>query len=137
MNSSPNNPHIKWAERKDRVFLTIELNEVKDPKIDIVDGKKLTFNGESEGKTYTLDLDFFGEVDKENSKWVLDTRHIFLNIKKKEKGPYWNYLLKDKQKLNYIGTDWGYYIDEDEEDEGGFKQPNFDLGQSKNYTSNI
>lgn len=128
--NSTNNPHIRWAERKDRLYVTIELNEVKNPKIDIVDNSRLTFLGESGGKTYSLDLELFGEVDKENSKWVLDTRNIFLNIKKKEKGPYWNYLVKDKQKRHYVNTDWQYYIDEDEEDE--ISKPDFGgFGNSK------
>ena len=55
-----------------------------------------------EGKTYSIDLELFGEVVKSESKWTLDTRNIFLDIKKKTKGPYWNYLNKDKKKHNFI-----------------------------------
>ena len=40
-----------------------------------------------------------------------------MNIKKKTKGPYWNYLNKDKKKHHYIHVDWNLYIDEDEEDQ--------------------
>lgn len=117
-------PNIKWAERKDKIFVTIELNEVKDPKIDITEDNHLTFTGVAEGKTYSIDLELFGEVVKSESKWTLDTRNIFLDIKKKTKGPYWNYLNKDKKKHNFIHVDWNRFIDEDEEDEkpemGGF-----------------
>lgn len=118
-------PNIKWAERKDKLFVTIELTEVKDPKIDIIDEKILTFTGVADNKTYELKLELFDEVVKSESKWTLDTRNIFLNIKKKTKGPYWLYINKDKKKHNHIKPDWGLYIDEDDEDQapqdfGGF-----------------
>ena len=109
-------PNIKWAERKDKIFLTIELNDVKDAKIDIVDERVLTFSGKVQDKTYELNIELFEEVVKADSKWTLDTRNIFLSIKKKTKGPYWSYLTKDKKKHNFIHIDWNLYIDEDEED---------------------
>ena len=116
-------PNIKWAERKDKLFVTLELNEVSNPRIDIVDSKVLSFSGVSGGKQYELQLELFGEVVKEDSKWTLDTRNIFLNIKKKEAGPYWGYINKDKKKYPFIHIDWNRYIDEDEEDE----KPNNDM----------
>ena len=135
-------PNLKWAERKDKLFVTIELIEVKDAKIDIVNENRLTFSGTSEGKLYSLDIELFGEVNKEESKWTLDARNIFLSIKKKTKGPHWNFINKDKKKYNNIKVDWALYVDEDEEEEkmgggdfggfpgmGGFGGNNFmDMG---------
>ena len=112
-----NAPNIKWAERKDKLFITIDLDDVKDAKIDITESNHLTFSCSSAGKVYSLDLELYGEVDKSNSKWTLDTRNIFLKIQKKTKGPYWNYINKDKKKHPFIHVDWALYIDEDEEDE--------------------
>ena len=54
---------------------------------------------------------------KEESKYNLASRNIFLNIKKKSKGPYWPRLTKSEQKLNWLSIDWQYFVDEDEEDE--------------------
>jgi cytosolic prostaglandin-E synthase len=116
-------PNIKWAERKDKLFVTIQLDEVKDTKIDILDENVLYFSGVSAGKSYELKLELFDAVDKSESKWTLDTRNIFLNIKKKTKGPYWNYINKDKKKYTYIHFDWALFIEEDEEDQG--KDDNF------------
>ena len=110
-------PNLKWAERKDKLFVTIELIEVKDAKIDLVNESRLTFSGTSEGKLYSLDIELFGEVNKEESKWTLDARNIFLSIKKKTKGPHWNFINKDKKKYNNIKVDWALYVDEDEEEE--------------------
>lgn len=123
---SVKSPNIKWAERKDKLFVTIELNDVKDPKIELTDDNRLVFTGAADNKTYKLDLELFGECSKEESKWTLNTRNIFLKIQKKTSGPYWSYLNKDKKKYNFIHVDWNLYIEEDEEDEqqggmdGGF-----------------
>lgn len=48
---------VKWAQRKDSLYLTISLADVTDHKIDLTE-KKLTFNGMSGGKSYGLDLEF-------------------------------------------------------------------------------
>lgn len=68
---------------------------------------------------YSFELNLLNEVVKEESKFSLETRNIFLNIKKKETGPYWARLTKETGKLNYLQVDWGHYIDEDDEDDEG------------------
>jgi prostaglandin-E synthase len=111
-------PNIKWAQRKDRIFITIDVINMKSPLIDIVDGRTLKFSGTGENKaSYAFDLKFYDEVNKEESKYTLDSRNIFLNIKKKTKGPYWPRLTEGTQKLQWLNNDWNLYIDEDEEDE--------------------
>ncbi len=36
-------PQIKWAQRKDKLFLTIDVVGVTNPVIDILDNKVLKF----------------------------------------------------------------------------------------------
>ena len=36
-------PGIKWAQRKEQVFLTIELQDTENPQIDLTDEGVLTF----------------------------------------------------------------------------------------------
>lgn len=55
--SEVNTAPVKWAQRKDSIYLTISLPDVKDHKIDLGD-KKLSFTGNSNGKDYMLDLEF-------------------------------------------------------------------------------
>ncbi len=120
-------PTIKWAQRKDRLFIKIDVVEVQNPKIEIVNGTTLTFQGSDKTIKYALDLELYGEVevDPEEFKYASKARNIFLNIKKKESGPYWPRLTKENRKFNYIQIDWTYYIDEDEEDENDNKMPSF------------
>jgi hypothetical protein len=127
------NPQIKWAQRKDKVYLTFDLIEVQEPKIDIVDGKILKFSGFDKNHTYSLELEFFEEISKEESKYVFATRNIFLNLKKKTKGPYWPRLTKSAAKLNFLNVDWNLYIDEDDEEENT-NHPNFgNFGAEQNF----
>ncbi len=126
-------PKIKWAQRKEKLFITVDVVGVKNPQIDIIDGKTLKFHGTDETHKYAFEIELFDEVVKEESKFSLDARNIFLNIQKASKGPYWPRLTKDTQKLNWVGIDWTYYIDEDEEDEESNKGPNMANEQSNNY----
>ena len=117
-------PILKWAQRKDRLYLTIMVVHTKKPTIDIIDGKKLKYSGTDGQKNYGFEIELFDEVIKEESKYNLDSRNFFLNIKKKTEGPYWERLTKDSVKRHWIEIDWIYYTEEDEEEEA--KQP--DLG---------
>ncbi len=54
---SNNTAPVKWAQRKDSLYVTISLPDVHDHKLDVTD-KKLVFSGVSGDKSYTLDLDF-------------------------------------------------------------------------------
>jgi hypothetical protein len=64
-------------------------------------------------------MNLYGEINKEDSKFSMETRNVFLNVLKKVKGPYWPRLTKETGKLNYLAVDWAFYIDEDDEDEEG------------------
>lgn len=55
--SAVNIAPVKWAQRKDSLYITISLADVKDHKIELTE-KKLTFTGSSSGKLYSLDLEF-------------------------------------------------------------------------------
>lgn len=61
-------PTVEWAQRKDVVFLTIDLQDCKDPTIKITN-HNLSFAGVgkshatgSEPHEYKLDLELFAEV---------------------------------------------------------------------------
>ena len=110
-------PIIKWAQRKDRLFITINVVHSKKPILDLTDGKKLKYQGTDGSKNYSFDIELYDEIVKDESKYTLDSRNIFLNLKKKNSGPYWPRLLKDEKKYHWIEVDWMYYAEEDEEDE--------------------
>lgn len=69
----------------------------------------LTFTGYSETKktTYHVELEFYDEIDVENTKTNHSPRAIELILRKKElKEEYWPRLLKTTQKLHFLKTDF-------------------------------
>ncbi|KKY14922.1 putative hsp90 associated co-chaperone [Phaeomoniella chlamydospora] len=128
MSNTQVTPEVLWAQRsskddaaKNYIYLTISVPDVspKSLKLDLKP-TKLTFTGTSDTKktTYHLDLDFFDEIDVENSKTHHTARDIEVILRKKElKEEYWPRLLKDKAKVHYLKTDFDKWVDEDEQNE--------------------
>lgn len=111
-----------WAQRssttepeKNYVYLTISAPDA--PKIDVdLKTTSLSFTGYSDTKktTYHVELEFFGEIDVDNSKTNHTSRDVEFVLRKKDlKQEYWPRLLKDSKKVHYLKTDFdkvGYMI---------------------------
>ena len=121
-------PDLKWAQQRDRVFITIEVPELTDTKISLKE-KTLHLEGESNKKSYEADIEFFAEVVVDESKWNEKGRYLIMNISKKDKEAeeYWPRLTSEKIKNPHIKVDWSKWVDEEEEapepDEGGQWDP--------------
>ncbi|KAL9045954.1 MAG: hypothetical protein Q9214_001094 [Letrouitia sp. 1 TL-2023] len=126
-------PEVTWAQRssatnaeKNLIYLTIAAPDV--PKIDLdLKSTSLKFTGTSETKktTYHVELEFWAEIDVENSKTHHTSRDVFFVLRKKEsKEEYWPRLLKEDKKVHFLKTDFDKWVDEDEQ-EGGIDE---DLG---------
>jgi len=120
-------PEVLWAQRssssdpeKNHIFMTIMAPDVpeKDMKLDI-QPTKMAFTGTSTSKntTYHFEIEFFAEIDPSETKTHPSGRDIELILRKKElKEEYWPRLLKDKAKVHFLKTDFGKWVDEDEQD---------------------
>lgn len=108
---------VLWAQRssttdaeKNYVYLTIGVPDVppNSLKLDITPSK-LTFTGTSESKktTYHVELEFYAEIDPENSKTNHTAANIQMVLRKKEmKEEYWPRLLKESKKVHFLRTDF-------------------------------
>ena len=76
-------PMIKWAQRKDKLFITISVVHSKKPIVDLTDGKRIKYQGTDGTVNYAFDIELYDEISKEESKYTLESRNIFLNLKKK------------------------------------------------------
>lgn len=106
---------VLWAQRssatepeKNYILLTISAPDV--PKID-VDLKLtgLTFTGHSDTKktTYHIELEFYSEIDVENSKTHHTSRDVEFVLRKKDlKEEYWPRLLKDSKRMHFLKTNF-------------------------------
>lgn len=69
----------------------------------------LTFTGHSDTKktTYHVALEFYAEIDVDNSKTHHTSRDVFFVLRKKEqKEEYWPRLLKESKKMHFLKTDF-------------------------------
>jgi hypothetical protein len=67
-------PIVLWAEREDRIFLTVEISDSKEPKVDITDDGcvSVSATGGSEGVQYALKLELLHPVNsKARPLWRL------------------------------------------------------------------
>jgi hypothetical protein len=80
----------------------------------------LTFTGHSDTlkKTYHVELEFYDEINTDESSVHHTPKNIEMKLQKKElKEEYWPRLLKDAKKVHFLKTDFDKWVDEDEQDE--------------------
>ncbi|KAK9473448.1 HSP20-like chaperone [Dipodascopsis tothii] len=122
---APVTPEVLWAQRsnsvdeaKNVIFLTLNTPDVAKPEIKLT-ATSLSFKGaSSNGKDYEIELEFFDEIDVDNSTHSHSGRGVYFVLRKKEaKEEYWPRLLKDKRKYHFLKTDFDRWVDEDEQQE--------------------
>lgn len=117
---------VVWAQRSSNsdpernfVYLTINVPDAPEIKLDL-QPTGLTFTGYSNTskKTFHVQLEFYAEIDPDNSKVHHTSRNVEMKLRKKELNEsYWPRLLKDSKKVHFLKTDFDKWVDEDEQDE--------------------
>jgi hypothetical protein len=96
------NPPIKWAQRRDKLYLKITLRDIKDEKVDIL-ANKFEFSCTSDEKKYAFSCDFFAEVvPEETVKRNLGLQYELQIFKLEKSEPYWPRITKEKIKLTNV-----------------------------------
>lgn len=106
---------VLWAQRsstsdpeKNVIYITISVPDASSIKIDLK-ATSLTFTGHSDSlkKDYRVELEFYDEIDAENSKNHHTSRDVeFVLRKKAMKEEYWPRLLKGDKKAHFLKTDF-------------------------------
>ncbi|KAK5776421.1 hypothetical protein F383_01113 [Gossypium arboreum] len=126
-------PEVKWAQRTDKVFITVLLPDSKNAKVNLEPEGVFNFSATAgtDNNTYELKLDLFDKVNVEESKINVGVRSIFCILEKAEK-VWWKKLLRgDGKAPHYVKVDWDKWVDEDEDkglgdlDLGGMDFSNF------------
>lgn len=98
-------PQLLWAQRKDKLYLTVDLQDCESPDIKVSneDGAgKFEFRGTAQGQQYELTVQLFSEVDADNVQISNTARKVLLMVPKKEEGDHWPRLTKEKAKHTHI-----------------------------------
>ncbi|XP_042507620.1 co-chaperone protein p23-1-like [Macadamia integrifolia] len=110
-------PTVKWAQRSDKIYLTVELPDAKDVKLKLEPEGRFIFSATKDGVPYEVDIELYDKINVEESKVSIGVRNIVYVIKKSEK-KWWGKLVKQEGKPPvFVKVDWDKWVDEDEENE--------------------
>jgi cytosolic prostaglandin-E synthase len=108
-------PKVQWAQRNDYIYMSVDIQDSKNVKLE-VEGTKFNFSCEdSKGDKYSFGFELSHEVEKEGSKWTSSGRTVEIILPKKETEKFWEKLYSGK-KLHYVGIDWNKWVEEGEEE---------------------
>ncbi|XP_076640555.1 cytosolic prostaglandin E synthase [Colletes latitarsis] len=110
-------PPVMWAQRKDVLYLTICLEDCKDPLFEI-EPLMIHFKGVggTEKKMHEVRINLYKEIDISKTEQHLTDRIFELILTKKELGPYWPRLTKEKTRVHWLKSDFNKWKDEDDSD---------------------
>lgn len=114
-------PPVMWAQRAAVVFLTINVEDVKDSDIKF-DKQSVYFKGTGgvDKKAYEVTVPLYKEIDPDKSKSFNRGRCIEMVLaKKNEEDSYWPSLTSDKVKHHWVKCDFNKWQDEDESGDEG------------------
>ncbi|CAN6443268.1 unnamed protein product [Victoria cruziana] len=108
-------PSVKWAQRSDKIFITVELPDAKDVKHKLEPQGRFLFSATRDSVAYEVDLELFDKIDVEQSKTNVGVRSIIYVIQKAE-NKWWSRIVKQEGKPPvFLKVDWDKWVDEDEE----------------------
>ncbi|KAL3507135.1 hypothetical protein ACH5RR_032517 [Cinchona calisaya] len=118
---SSRQPEVLWAQRSDKVYLTIALPDAKDVSIKCEIDGLFTFSAVGvHDQSFSFSLQLYANIIPEGCKTKIGLRNILCSVQKEKKG-WWKRLLKsDEKPAPYLKVDWNKWCDEDEEESSDY-----------------
>ena len=106
-------PPVMWAQRRDVLFVTICLEDCKDPVIK-TEPEMIYFKGVggTEQKMHEITINLYNKIVPNKTVQSLRGRTIELVLPKETDAPYWPRLTKEKTKAHWLKTDFNKWKDE-------------------------
>lgn len=113
-------PIIRWAQNKERLFLTVELTDVQYPTVELT-STRLVFQGFGHGargeQHYHVDINFYKPVDITASSHKVLDRYVEFSIAKiAGQHEFWPRLMLDEQKPAWLKINFDRWHSEDASD---------------------
>jgi hypothetical protein len=120
---------VRWAQRKDKVLVTVGVIDVHDPLLKI-EGSNFTFTGTAGQTSYASNVELFNEIDASQSQYVVRPRGIEIALVKKDASVWWPRLVKSTGKCHWLAVDWNRWVDSSD-DEPSKSDFNWGAGDAK------
>jgi hypothetical protein len=120
---------IRWAQRKDKVLVTVEVIDVHNPVLKI-EGRNLTFAVTAGQTAYANNLELYGDVDQTKSKYIVRPRGVEIALIKKGAAQWWPRLVKGTGKLYWLTVDWNRWVDESDDEK---ETPDFNWEEASSF----
>ncbi|KAL8442550.1 hypothetical protein Emag_006379 [Eimeria magna] len=117
-------PECLWAERKDFIFLTVQVPSPEDLQVDLKE-TSLDVSCSKGAKHYACHLDFPEPINVEESKYSTQRNVQFKLVKKEPKR--WHRVTTGDKKLHWLKCDWNKWVDSDEEENSRMDMGDFDM----------
>lgn len=113
-------PIIRWAQSKEKLFLTLELTDVQYPAVELT-SNRLVFQGFGHGARgehqYHVDINFYKPVDITASSHKVLERYVEFSIAKLPgEHVFWPRLIVDEQKPAWLKVNFDRWQSEDASD---------------------
>ncbi|KAE9541223.1 hypothetical protein AGLY_004468 [Aphis glycines] len=113
-------PPVVWAQRNTEVYVTICVEDSKNPDIK-VEPEQIVFSsvaGFESTKKYDVTIPLYAPIEPENSKVTVGGRYIELVLQKPSTDTkYWPHLTKEKKKYHWLKVDFKKWKDEDDSED--------------------
>ncbi|XP_031564729.1 very-long-chain (3R)-3-hydroxyacyl-CoA dehydratase-like [Actinia tenebrosa] len=117
----PLTPIVRWAQTKERLYLTIELSDVQYPTIDLNEDR-LIFKAYGHGargeSNYQLEVNFLEPIDPSASSHSLLERYVDFSIAKcKGREFFWQRLVNQEKKPHWLKINFDKWKNEDDSED--------------------
>uniref|UniRef100_A0A2R5LAJ8 Very-long-chain (3R)-3-hydroxyacyl-CoA dehydratase n=1 Tax=Ornithodoros turicata TaxID=34597 RepID=A0A2R5LAJ8_9ACAR len=113
-------PFVYWAQNDKKIFLRVDLNNVKAPDIELT-GDSLGFSAYGVGargeEKYSFSLNFYAPLDPDGCEYRVSDRHIEIQLSK-QSAQWWPRILREEHKPAWLKLDFDKLQTEDEDSDG-------------------
>ena len=108
-------PTLLWADRLDKLFITVLLPQLQGPAVLLLPSGSLQLNATSEAAALVIDLQLHSEVVPGESEWFAREQKLELTVAKAVRGRWAQLLQAGHEYAGELRTDWQKYLDHDDE----------------------
>ncbi|KAG7214181.1 hypothetical protein KM043_001527 [Ampulex compressa] len=111
-------PPVMWAQTRNTVFVTICLEDCKEPILKI-EPEMIYFKGTggTDQKMHEVTINLYEKIEPNKTIQHLLARNMELILYKQEFGPHWPRLIKEKTKVHWLRNDFNKWKDEDTDED--------------------